>query len=129
MTYGDHIPAFQRELDLLSREPVTLRFPGLMALLRHEGTTEADAAVRAFVATRLWPPVSDSCRVELCLRLSCALWWLTEQRAEDPEGQDVPKLADSLLREYWRDVGRVDWLYENLVKDWAKEHGLPTDDD
>jgi hypothetical protein len=120
--FADYIPVFQRELDRLSREPVTLKFPALLALLGHEGTEAADSACRAFAATQQWPPVSDLVRVELCLRLSCALWWLTELRAADLEEESLPTIAESVLIEYWRDVGRVDWLYARFVKDWADEH-------
>jgi hypothetical protein len=121
-TYQEMIPAFQRELERLAQPVVTVSPQALLALLGHEGSREADAAVRAFAAGQSWPPVSDLCRVELCLRLSCLLWWLTEQRAENPEGDSLLQTAEQVLIEYWRDVGRVDWIHARYVKPFADEH-------
>ena len=122
MTWSEYIPAFEAALRELSREPVRLRFQQLMPMLRHEGTAEADAALRAFAQGLPWPLLPDLVRVELCLRLSFGLWHLRGLAAEPHEGASLSATIESVLIDYWRDTGRVDWLYEVLVKDWASEH-------
>lgn len=113
---------FQRELDRLATPRMNLSLAEVMRALGQDGSPEADAACRAYAATLEWPPVADSVRLELCLRLQCALWWLGKVRDGDPAGETGSELLESVLIEYWRDVGRVDWLYARFVKEWAEEH-------
>jgi hypothetical protein len=122
MTYGDHIPMFQRELERLGRPTMALTIDAVIGALARQGSAEADAACRVYAATLEWPPVADSVRLELCLRLTCALWWLDIARDENPEGETGSELLESVLIEYWRDVGRVDWIHDRFVQHWAEEH-------
>jgi hypothetical protein len=124
MTHGDLIPFFQRELAALGGPPMALPLPALLAALEQEGTAEADEACRAFAATLVWPPVADTVRLELCLRLLCAQWYCAGELQPEamPLEEPLRSFLDSLLIEYWRDVGRLDWLYERFVKPTAEEY-------
>jgi hypothetical protein len=113
MTYGDHIPFLDRELAILGAPPFDLSFQSFVEVLAHRGTPEVDAACRVFAATFHWPPLSDRQRLEACARLACAKW-SCEVTREDPIDEKEPggALLESLLIEYYTDVGRVGWLYE-----------------
>ena len=113
MLYGQHVAFFDKEIDRLGSAPFDLSFRSFLAALAHDGMEEADAACRVFAATLDWPPVSDRVRLELCMRLACARWWCTEVAEHDSEEELGSAFLESVLIEYWRDVGRLDWLYEN----------------
>lgn len=113
VSYGAHIPFFEREIAELGNKPLGLSFQSFLEVLAHPGTDEADAAVRVFASTLRWPPVSDPVRLELCMRLSCAKWWCKECEDHNPEGEEGKEFLESVLIEYWKDVGRLDWLHEN----------------
>ena len=122
MTYGDHLPLIDEELRRLGQPQMKLDLAMILGALSRQGAREADDACRVFAATLAWPPVADSVRFELCLRLQCARWYVDTIRDESPEGQTGSELLESVLIEYWRDVGRVDWIYDRFVKHWAEEH-------
>jgi hypothetical protein len=44
---------------------------------------------------------------------------MAERNADDEEGTDF---LTSLLIEYWRDVGRADWIHSYLVEEWAERN-------
>jgi hypothetical protein len=113
MRYKDHLPFFDGEIATLGQRPFNLPFRTLFEVLRSNGSQEADEACRVFASTLTWPQVSDAVRFELCMRLSCARWWCTELTDDDTYGEPGREFLESLLIEYWRDVGRQDWLHEN----------------
>ncbi|GEM_PF-6510485 len=112
-TFWDFVPFFEREIGLLGRPFWDLNFRAIFRVLRSEGTQEADEACRVFAITLEWPPVSEPVRLELCLRLCTARWWCTVV-ADDPLDEPKREFLESVLIEYWRDVGRRDWIHENF---------------
>jgi hypothetical protein len=118
MTWSAHVDFFQREIDRLSQQPFALDFQSFLEAMGLDGVSETDAAIRVFARTLDWPPVSDRVRFEICLRLSCARWYCADMvghGAEDDE-EDGTEFLESLLIEYWRDVGRTDWLYATFIQ-------------
>ena len=115
--YGDYLPFLDREIARIGKGPLLLSFPEALQVLAHPGTAEADAACRVFAATLDWPPMTEGVRLEVCLRLACLRWWcaLPEIRRQNDEDEGPESLA-SVLIEYWRDVGRADWLFDAFVK-------------
>jgi hypothetical protein len=111
--YGDHIPFFEREIASLGQQAFDLSFQSFLEVLATSGTAAADAAVRSFAATLSWPPVSDPVRLELCMRLSCAKWWCKECEGLDAADEEGKEFLESVLIDYWRNEGRLDWLQEN----------------
>lgn len=74
-----------------------------------------DRAVRSYISMREWPILEDTDRFELLLRLQCARWYCADMRSRDPlaeglVGENFGATVESLLIEYWQDVGRVDFL-------------------
>ena len=113
MTYAEHIAFFDRELEALGRKPFDLAFRSFVEALAHSGLEDADEACRFFASKLFWPPVSDRVRLELCMRLACAQWWCKANADAEPE-EEGKEFLESVLIEYWRDVGRRDWLLENF---------------
>jgi hypothetical protein len=122
MTYGDHIDFFDREIAALGQRPMALTLPQIIHALDTDGAAETDAACRAFAAALEWPPMADDVRLQVCLRLHCARWWCVDMAEEDADGETGKGFLESLLIEYWRDVGRVDWIHAHFVKEWAERN-------
>jgi hypothetical protein len=113
MTYGDHVPFLSREIETLGSRPFALPFATILRVLEHRGSAEVDAACRTFASTLHWPPLEDHQRLEACLRLACTKWWCELNRTVDVEdGDEGEAFLTSLMIDYYKDVGREDWLYE-----------------
>jgi hypothetical protein len=127
MTLGDHASFFEREIASLGKESLNLSFETIIKILRDQGSHEADAACRVFAKTLHWPPVPDEVRIELCMRLDCARWWCKLNEISDEPIDDEepgPEFLESLLIDYWLDVGRRDWLWENYCLNAEERAGL-----
>lgn len=116
MTYGDHLEFLEREIEQLGRAPFDLAFQSFLEEMGRDHSQEVEAAVRVYASTLHWPPLSERVRFAVCLRLSCAKWWCEDLRDVEVEGTGS-ELIESLLIDYWRDVGRADWIYETFVQD------------
>lgn len=114
-TYGDHIPFFEREIATLGSKPFNLSFGQLFAALGSETLLLGDEACRIFASTLQWPEVADIVRFDLCMRLDCARCYCQASPGLEAceEEQSGRELLESILIEYWHDVGKRDWLYEN----------------
>ncbi len=121
MRYEDHLNFFEKEISELGKSPMNLSFPIIMEALGNDGFNETDEAIRHFINTFCWPNVSDRVRFELCLRLSCAKWYCKENGEMDTEDETGKEFLESLLIEYWRDVGRVDWIHSHFVESFYDE--------
>lgn len=128
-TFWDYVPFFEREIRNLAGPFLGLNFLSVFRILRSEGTHEADEACRVFAITLEWPRVADPVRLELCMRLCCARWWCTVV-SDDPLDEPKREFLESLLIEYWRDVGRRDWIHENfcLTSEERRDQGIPDPD-
>lgn len=123
MTFGDHVEFFDRELVALGRKPMALTLPQIIAALDTNGSPDADTACTVFAETLTWPNgMTDTTRLEVCLRLQCARWYCIDLEDAEDDGDDGKKFLESLLIEYWHDVGRVDWIHEHFVKEWAERN-------
>lgn len=124
MLYGEHRRFFDREIERLGQPPFDLSIRSFLEVLGRAGSEEADAACRVFAATLEWPRVPEHVRMELCLRLACARWWCTEVEGLETEDEVGKAFLESILIGYWRDVGRVDWLWENYCLTPAEKEDL-----
>lgn len=113
-TFADWIPFLNREMAALSQRAFLLPIDDVEEVLGVNGAPEADAAIRVYLDTTEWPPVSDRVRFELLLRLAVARRYCRNSAAARPE-EELPEFLESVLIEYWRDVGRTDWLYHEFV--------------
>jgi len=115
MIVGDFITVFETEIDRLGgRIDASMR--DLLDCLGRQGSKEADAACLFFAAKREWPPLPPKVKLEICLRLACAAWYCRVEFGQDREDETEREFLESLLIEYWLDVGRADWLYEAFVR-------------
>lgn len=117
MKYYDHIPFFKRELDRLGSPGFPgLSFQSIVQVLARAPTPEADAACRQFVATLSWPPLTDELRLELCVRLACALEWVQGMKEVDvPADETGHDFLRDLLIPYFPDA-QPKWLYKKIVE-------------
>lgn len=99
----------------MEQPPLQISAESILEVMAAEGTAAADAAVRAYSATLHWPPVPDPVRFELCLRLRVAIWWVETLSDTDADGEQLPDFLTQILIDYWRDVGRTDWLLNELI--------------
>jgi hypothetical protein len=125
MTYSDRLEFFDREIVALGRQTMELTLPQIIAAFDTSGSKEADAVCKYFADKITWPEgMSPSVRLEVCLRLHCARWWclkMDEKESDsEAEGQNLKEFLEDLLIEYWHDVGRVDWIHDHFVKEWAE---------
>ena len=111
MIYGSFIPRLEGVLDSLGG-PMEARFEDLLRCLRGAATEAADEACRRLARGQDLPPLSPPQRLEVCMRLSCGIWYCRTEFHRDLEGEGEPEFLDSLLIDYWRDVGRCSWLGE-----------------
>jgi len=116
MTYEDHIAFLDREIRKLSAVSLSISFRSFLEVLDQQGLDEADAACRVFAATLEWPKMSDLCHFEICARLSAVKLYCKSMANEDPLDSDGKAFLESLLIEWWRDVGRVEWIHYYFVE-------------
>lgn len=60
--------------------------------------------------------MTDQCRLEICARLSAAKFYCKGMAHEGTSSEEGRAFLESLLIEWWRDVGRVDWLHYYFVE-------------
>ena len=114
-TYAEHIPCFERELSTLGHA-FGLDFQQFLLALENRYTEAADEACRLFAKEYRWPPMSDQTRLEVCLRLSCASMYCQELGDKSIDLEESGQFfLESLLIEFWRDVGREDWFDKCLI--------------
>jgi hypothetical protein len=121
MTYGDHIRFLDLEIANVGAG-LHLDFGSFVRVLADRvGSAQADEACLSFAASLEWPPMSDEVRFEVCLRLSCARAWCAALGEVDVEAEESGReLLENLTTVYWRDGGRVDWLWPTFVKEESK---------
>jgi hypothetical protein len=114
--YKDILPFLKSELAKLEQPELHLSFESILQALGENGSDEADDAVRKYAASLIWPPVPDPVRFELCLRLSCAIWWIETLYGDtETAGETVAEFLTETMIGYWRDVGRADWAHNHFV--------------
>jgi len=126
----DHLPFLRSEHRALALLPMTLAARDALAAVLTEGDPEADEACRCFSTTLGWPEMTDSVRLQVCLRLDCAGWYCTqfgEWDSDDADWSGSSFLVD-LLVEYWHEGGRSDWLQFLLRTAEASENSLERND-
>lgn len=114
-TYAEHIPCFEQELSTLGHA-FDLDFQQLLLALENRYTEAADEACRLFAKEYRWPQMSAQTRLEVCLRLSCASMYCQEMADNPIDSEESGRFfLESLLIEFWRDVGREDWFDKCLI--------------
>jgi hypothetical protein len=113
--YCEILPFLKRELEQLESKKLQLSVESLLEVLSHEGSDLADAAVREYTRTLIWPRVSDEVQFELCLRLRVAIWWIESLNDTSTEDESLKEFLIGTMIEYWRDVGRTDWIWNHFV--------------
>ena len=116
MLYGRHVAFLDREIHLLGGAGFALSFTEIDGILATRNSKETDAICKQFAQTLHWPELSEKTRFEICLRLSCARSWCLHLGDCDSEDQTGQEFLESILVEYWNDVGREDWIYDRYVK-------------
>lgn len=113
--YLECLPFLRSELARLEQPELRLAAESILEVMAAEGCPEADAAVRQYAATLLWPPVPDRVRFELCLRLRVAIWWIESLNDTSTDQESLPTFLTDTMIDYWRDVGRTDYLSNELI--------------
>ncbi len=113
--YRDFLPFLKKELSSLEREPLALSADAILDALSSNGSEAADTAVRQYAATLIWPAMSDRVRFELCLRLRVAIWWIESLSDTSSDGEELGVFLTDTMIDYWRDVGRTDWIWNHFV--------------
>lgn len=114
-TYRQWRQILEQELEELGGRPFLLPFRAMCRGLMQDSRT-VDEAVRVFAITRLWPPLAELDRLEVCCRLACVLEWLSIPDSEDEnEERDDRVFVEDLMIEYWRDAGQWNWVYDELI--------------
>ena len=109
MKFADNIPLIEKEIASLTQKPFHLPGGALVRILSASDSWEATRACRAYGSGLGWPEMTDACRLECVLRLSCAKWNHTihaNESTDDPEDQ-WPACANEYTIDYWRDAGRA----------------------
>jgi len=119
-TYGEHLAFVRGEIDRLGGPPLGLSFRSFLEAMARS-TEEGDDACRVFAVTLHWPPLSEPLRMEVCCRLACAEEWLEYCDWQDvPEDETGSALLESLLIDYWRDVGQWNWFEKTVLPKFLK---------
>lgn len=109
-----YLPEIEAELERLGGS-LDASIHHLLACLESDGSNEADFACQVFSNTGSWPLLEPRVRLEVCLRLACAAWYCRDNSEQEREDETRSEFLESLLVEYWNDVGKTDWLYESFV--------------
>ena len=117
-SYDEWHAFFLGEVEKIGGGPWRMSFLEIRETLVRKSNT-LDPKIRVFAATRSWPPRTEPERLEACARLACAIEWCeTLMTLTDASEPLTPKALESVLIEYWLDVGRETWL-KTLV--WPDE--------
>lgn len=118
MTYADYVALFDREIDRLGGNPCLLGYREILQELSRRGLNpEVDDAIRVFAVTREWPAMTESERFAACLRLEQGKWYCAPHGTDEvPSDETQIEFLESLLIDYWLDVGRGNWMYERFVQ-------------
>lgn len=115
-TYQEHVRFLQRELEGLGK-PFGLALLPLLRVMGAAPSLEADVACRVFAATLQWPPLTDATRLEVGLRLLCAIEWCEERIPVDGDcSENGSDFLAQVLIDYWQDFERGHWLAGYLTK-------------
>lgn len=114
--YKDFLPFLNRELEHLESKKLNLSLGSIFDVLSNNGSDSADAAIREYGATLMWPEIPDQVRFEICLRLRVAIWWIESLHGDtSSDGESLQLFITDTMIDYWRDVGRTDWIYNHFV--------------
>ena len=113
--YREILPFLKRELEQLEGEKLHLSVESIFDVLSNNGADLADSAVREYASALIWPPVPDTVRFELCLRLRVAIWWIETLSDTSTEDESLQTFLTDNMIDYWRDVGRTDWIWNHFV--------------
>ena len=113
--YREILPFLKQELEKIEQPELRLSVQSVVEVLESEGSDLADAAVREYSATLLWPRVSDRVRFELCLRLRVSIFWIEGLQDTSTDGETLQDFLESTMIDYWRDEGRWRWVWNHFV--------------
>jgi hypothetical protein len=113
--YRECLPFLRSELVKLEQPELHLSAEIILEVMAAEGSPEADAAVLQYADTLLWPPLADRVRFELCLRLRCAIWQIESLNDSTCDQDTLQAVLTGNMIDYWRDVGRTDYLSNELI--------------
>jgi hypothetical protein len=113
--YQECLPFLKSELERLERAEFYLSAESILEVMAAEGSPVADAAVREYAATLLWPQLEDRVRFELCLRLRVSIWWIESLSDTTTDQESLPVFLTDTMIDYWRDEGRTRWVWNHLV--------------
>lgn len=103
---------------MLGKGPLDLTCSQILEEMSHRASNPAvEDAIRVFAATRHWPVLTERERFAVCLRLEFGKEYCAGFGASMGEEEEHPiDFVESLLIEYWLDVGRGNWMYERFVQ-------------
>jgi len=113
--YREILPFLKQELTRIEKPELRLSVESVIEVLANQGSDLADAAVREYASTLLWPSVSDRVRFELCLRLRVAIWWIESLSDSSTEDETLQEFLVGTMIDYWRDEGRWQWVWNHFV--------------
>jgi hypothetical protein len=115
--FDDLVPLLDRLLAELESVPLRLTPREILEALSGDASSdEIDAACRLLAKTGTVPDgLPDSIKWQLACRVRCCRWYCHDQTGMSAMGESAGHLLLSLLIEYWDDVGRFDWIQEDLL--------------
>ena len=117
MKFADNIPLIEKEIASLTQKPFFLPGDALVRILSASDSLDATRACRAYSSGHGWPEMTDACRLECVLRLSCAKWnhaIHANESIADPEDR-WPACANEYTIDYWRDEGRANFFQSEFL--------------
>lgn len=116
-TFGDLIAVIRAALDDMESTPVTVHPGWFLEVMSGDAPgDEVEEACRSFARTGRVPAgLPDAIRLGVSLRLRCALWYCHDLAYQDLQEEPPAEAIEGILTEYWDDVGRFDWIQEDVL--------------
>lgn len=119
MNNADFIPQLTEYQDAFGTS-ARFDFQDLLGVFSGESVAEADEACRRIASGQELPPLSPMAKLEVMLRLACAIQQCTRCPDYEMDDDQTAEIAlDSLLIDFWRDVGLRSYMGELFgAADW-----------
>ena len=116
--YEDMVSRLDLALDDLDAGMLRLKVTEILEVLSGDAPDgEAVEACRQLARTGRVPyGLPDRIKLQVSLRVRCARWYCGDMsdRPYD-DGRTAAECLESLMTEYWADIGRFDWIQEDLL--------------
>jgi hypothetical protein len=116
VNYEDLVPVIQKALDELETTPLSVTPRQILEVLSGDSPIDpVDDACRFFARTGLVrPELPADVRLAMSFRLRCARWYCHDLKG-GCEDETAEEILMGILTDYWEDVGRFDWLQEDVL--------------